>query len=117
MRPRKITAVLAVSVALVLVAREIEVRRRAQRGSSSDLAGDLSSEPLRPSGAEARDPSTDPAPVVEATVAVPTAQETGAPVDGAPSAEESRKAAGRLEVERRRQRNAVAFDRIDMGMP
>lgn len=44
MRVRKIHAVLAVSVAVVLVAASIEVRRRAQHGLSGEPDGDLPSE-------------------------------------------------------------------------
>src|SRR5208283_4476576 len=41
MRVRKIHAVVAVSVALVLVARSIERRRRAQDGFSAEPVGDI----------------------------------------------------------------------------
>ncbi|MGO9790690.1 MAG: hypothetical protein ACLP8S_14725 [Solirubrobacteraceae bacterium] len=44
MRVRKIHAVVAVSVALVLVARSIEGRRRAQEGLPAEPVGDLPSE-------------------------------------------------------------------------
>lgn len=69
MRVRKIHTVLAVSVALVLVARSLEARRRSEDGGLAGLSDDLG--PVEPVGAPAPEPLVEAVglePIVEPEV-------------------------------------------------
>jgi hypothetical protein len=86
MRVRKIHAVLAVSVALVLVARSIEGRRRAQRGFPAVPGGEVPSE--GDVGSLTAEPGTTGDP------AVPVHGELSADDEPAPTARDAESDAG-----------------------